>query len=253
MGQPLYFETNLQNDVTKWKSNSAPDINDPASDHFEATQEDDGSMVVTNCAIGDKKFAGALVSNTVMKVPTDANGKQYQYIAFRVRWRWSKAVARQIARHELDLKVCYLTRPPKPPGSNENPKIRNVANCSTQWNRDTGQFQIDKDPPGWVDSGYIVKDIAPDVDHELDYRFYFNPDNQTFSVLSIKLDTNEPYLIPKELQDVAMTLGNWEECRKLQVQNEIYKPGASVIHYHRIDLGWSHEPMDATINWSMAA
>ena len=198
MGQPLYFETNLQNDVTKWKSNSAPDINDPASDHFEATQEDDGSMVVTNCAIGDKKFAGALVSHTVMKVPTDANGKQYQYIAFRVRWRWSKAVARQIARHELDLKVCYLTRPPKPPGSNENPKIRNVANFSTQWNRDTGQFQIDKDPPGWVDSGYIVKDIAPDVDHELDYRFYLRSRQADFFRVVDQARHQRPVHHPRE-------------------------------------------------------
>jgi hypothetical protein len=242
----LLPDVNLQRDVSLWKSNKGDNINDPASISFEASQVPDGSMIVTNK--GDQPFAGALVSNTIMKVPVNSSGNQLQYVAMRFRYIYNGATYENLARHELDLKVCYLTRPPKPPGSDTNPQIRNVANFSTQWNKDTGQFQLDLDPPKWVDSGYIVKDILPDTWHTMDYRLFFDPNVQTFSILWWQLDQNPRYEIPSDLQNVPMTLTNWEECRKIQIQNEMYQPGETVIQYGQVGLVWSDEPIEE-VHW----
>jgi hypothetical protein len=142
-----------------------------------------------------------------------------------------------IARHELDLKVCFKTRP------NANIPIRNVANFSTQWNSETGQFQIDQDPPAWVNSGFIVPEIDPDVWHDIDYRFWFDPDAAIFSILSINLD-GDKYMIPSNLQNVPAQETNWEEVASVQIQNEIFARGSSLILYDQVTLAWSSEPID---------
>jgi hypothetical protein len=220
-----------------WKTKIDDAVNKPGSDIFQATDAKDGTMIVTNT--GREPWCGAMVSNTKMEVPTDKNGKQLQYVALRVRFKWPYAIYENLARHELDLKVCFRTRP------NAQTKIRNVANFSTQWNRDTGQFQIDVDPPAWSDSGYVVEDIEPDIWHDLEYHFWYNPDPDApvFSVQSIKLDENETYFVPEEKQNVAASETNWEECTKGQIQNCIYKPGCTVIQYSLFDLWWSNQPI----------
>jgi hypothetical protein len=227
-----------------WKSNKGKDINDPESDIFKMEDASNGNVIVTNT--GREKFCGALVSSTKMELPKDSAGKLLQYVTMHVRFKYPYEVYKNLARHELDHKVCYKTRPPKPPGSNENPKIRNVSNFSTQWNRDTGQFQIDLDPPGWVDSGYVVEDIAPEVWHDYWAACWYGIDDADprFSVLALKLDNNDPYLIPPEKQNVAQTLTNWELCSKGQIQNEFYEPGCTTIQYARFDFLWSDVPLD---------
>ena len=246
----LLLETDLQRDVSQWKSNSGPDINDPPSDSFVAEAVPDGSMIITNRYAGTEDFAGALVSNTTD--PPTYNGALMQYVAMRIRFLIPAASAENWARLEHDLKICVKTRPPKPPGGGENPKIRNVGNCSTQINRDTMEVDIDLDPPGWVGSGYFVTEPAPDVWHEFDYRFWFDPEALVFSVLSLQLDDDEPYMVPAELQNVAMSLTNWEACRKIQLQNEMYKPGVVQIQYGRVDLAWSTAPIPAGL-WAALA
>jgi hypothetical protein len=218
-----------------WKSKIDPSVNVPGSDIFQAEDAGDGTMTVTNT--GREKWCGGLVSNTELQVPRGNDGNQLQYVALRVRWKWPYAIYENVARHELDLKVCVKTRP------NAATKIRNVANFSTQWNRDTGQFQIDKDPPAWIDSGYVVKNIEPDLWHDLEYHFFFDPNAATFSVQSIQLNQNQPYLVPENKQNVMMTETNWEECTKGQIQNEMYNPGCTVIQYSMFDLWWSNEPI----------
>jgi hypothetical protein len=233
----ILLEPQLQRDVANWKGNTGPTINDPPSDYFGAMAGVDGALVVTNAYGGDKKFPGGLVSHKKLP-PRDAAGKLFQYIAMKVGFKWSRQVHRQIARLELDLKVCYKSRP------NSQTKIPNVANLSTQWNRDRKMWQIDEDPPGWIDSGYVVTEeqMAPDVRHTADFRFWYDPDANVFSVCSIDLDDN-PYTVPEKLQGVNAQKTNWEEIRSVQLQTENYEPGSSTVVFDLVQLGWSHNPI----------
>lgn len=234
----LLLDRNLHENANEWQSNTSLDVNDPPSDLFEASQAPDGSLIVTNTYAGTRNYAGGLVSNKRKLRRVD--GALLPYVGMRIRFRWPYEVYENIARHELDLKVCTKTRP-----SADKP-IRNVANFSTQWNRDTGQFQIDQDPPGWVNTGFYVKDIEPDQWHDIYYRFWFDPVACTFSVLSINLD-GELYHIPGNLQNVPMQLTNWEEIAAIQIQNEMFKAGCTVIQYRQVALAWSDAPLEGEI------
>jgi hypothetical protein len=234
----LFIDGNLQADPN-WQSNTSLDVNNPPSDSFTATLLPDSSLLVTNTGSAD--FAGGLVSN---KRPLPShNGQLLPYVGMRYRFIWDKATYDNLARHELDLKACLKTRPAS------DQKIYNVADWSTQWNRDTGQFQIDYQPddpndiPLWIDTGYVVQEIEPDVWHTLDYRMTFDYSNTVYSVLSIQLDNNTPYLIPEELQNVPLTLTNWEEIASVQLQNEMYKPGITQIQYSQVATLWSDTPI----------
>jgi hypothetical protein len=233
----ILLDPQIQRDAANWHGNTSPDINDPPSDYFGSMPGADGSLVVTNGYGGTKDFPGGLVSHKKLP-PRDAQGNLFQYVAMKIGFSWSKHVHDQIARLELDLKVCFRTRP------NSQTKIRNVGNFSTQWNRDRKQWQIDNDPPAWIDSGYVVEEIAPDRHHTADFRFWYdpNPDDPRFSVTSIDLDDN-PFSVPTDKQNVPAQNTNWEEVRSIQLQTENYKPGSSLVVFDLVQLGWSHEPI----------
>jgi hypothetical protein len=232
----LLLDRFLEKQSTKWKSNTDLDINDPPSASFSADPLPDGSLLVTN--VGLDEFAGGLVSN---KRPyPKLNGKALQYVGLRIKFLYNANTYANLARHELDLKVCIKTR------KDPNVPERNVADFSTQWNHDTGQFMIDYDTgpdtiPLWINTGYIVPEIPPNVWHTQTYRFYY--DDETYSVLSIQLDDNEPYLIPEELRNVLLTNTNWEEIASVQLQNEMWIPGTTQIQYSDIEIAWSDQPI----------
>ena len=231
MAVEFFVERNLFLNPSDWVSNKSDSVNKPQSEHFEASLSPD-AMLVTN---GLKEaWGGALVSSTRMP-PVDSTGKLMNWIAFRLEFLLPKETADNCARLETDLKVCVKTRP------NSSTYIRNVANFSTQWNADTGQFQIDLDPPGWVNTGFIVPDIESDVWHTLEYRFWFDDVALTFSVLSIQLD-EQVYVIPENLQNVPMTNTNWEKTRKIQLQTEGYAAKSCVlVEYRNGILAWCNQ------------
>lgn len=225
-----FVERNLFVDPSSWISNKSDSINKPQSAFFEASQTPN-SMLVTNGLI--EAWAGALVSNTRQPLVA-VNGKLMNWLAFRLQFMIPENTFDNLARLETDLKVCVKTRP------DANTKIRNVANFSSQWNADTGQFQIDKDPPAWTNTGFVV-DLQPSYWHTLEYRYWFDETNLVFSVLSIQLD-DQLYMIPDSLQNVPMSLTNWEKTRKLQLQTEGYQPKSSVlVQYMNGELAWSTE------------
>jgi hypothetical protein len=227
----FYIERDLFANSADWISNKSDSINKPPSDYFEASMTPAGPMLVSNGSL--QPWGGALVSRK-RGIPSN-NGKLLNWLAYRLRFRFPASTAKNVARHELDWKICVKTRP------NANTKIRNVANFSTQWNADTGQFQIDLDPPAWVDTGFIVPEITPDVWHTLEYRFVFDDVALTFSVLSIQYD-DQLYMIPENLQDVPMQNTNWEEVASAQNQNEVYDAkSTTTIEYCDGVLAWSDQ------------
>jgi hypothetical protein len=231
----LLLDRNLQRNADQWAWRTDSSVNPVPADYFGVMPgPDDGTLVVGNGYNGTQAYAGGLVSNK--RVLPKLNDQLLQYVGMHLNFFWPGYVYRAVARHETDLKVCFKTRP------NANTKIRNVANFSIQWNRDTGQFQLDHDPPGWVNSGFVVEDIAPDVWHDLDFRFWFDPDAAVFSVMSINLDGNK-YMVPEEHQNIPAQETNWEEVASCQLQNEMYATGCTIIQYDHVTLAWSDEPI----------
>lgn len=233
MAAPVFYvERDLFNNASDWISNKGDSINKPPSEFFEASDHpEDGAMLITNGST--QAWGGALVSRK-RPVPV-SNGKKLNWLAFRLQFRFPLSTAQNVARLETDWKVCVKSRP------NSSTKIRNVANFSTQYNSDSGQMQIDLDPPAWVDSGFVIPEITPDVWHTLEYRFWFDEAAQVFSVLSIQYD-DQVYMIPESLQKVPMQLTNWEEVSSHQLQNEVYAAKSSaVIEYREGVLAWSDQ------------
>ena len=231
--QPDFFiERDLFKNSADWVSNKGDSINKPASDFFEASDHpSESAMLVTNGSTAP--WGGALVSRK-RGVPAAA-GKILNWLTYRFEFRFNSVNGDNIARHETDLKVCFRTRP------NSTTKIRNVANFSVQWNANTGQFQIDLDPPGWVDTGFIVPEIELDVWHTLEFRFWFDDTACVFSVLSIQLD-EQLYVIPEALQNVPAQNTNWERVASEQMQNEVFAAkSSSAIEYREGVLCWSSE------------
>lgn len=235
MGGILLLDRGLERNAAEWKTEKGANINDPASDYFAATQAPDGTMAVVNGYAGTRKYAGALVANK--RALPRYNGALLPWVAMRMRFRWPASLAANLARHELDLKVCVKPSPAP------DQAIRNVANFSTQWNAETGMWQIDQDPPAWHDTGFVTEDICAEEWHTVDYRFWFDREAARFSVLSIALD-DLTYEIPKYLQDVPMQESNWETVAAVQIQNEMLKPGATMIEYDDIALAWSDQPIE---------
>ena len=228
----FYIERNLFTNSGDWISNKGDSINKPPSDYFETSDHpDDNAMVITNGSL--QAWGGALVSRK-RGVPS-SNGKKLNWMAYRFQFKFNSLTGENVARHETDIKVCFKTRP------NAQTKIRNVANFSVQWNADTGQFQIDLDPPAWVNTGFIVPEITPDVWHTLEFRFWFDEVACVFSVLSIQYD-DQLYMIPSNLQNVPAQNTNWEEVASEQMQNEVYAAKSTTqIEYRDGVLCWSDE------------
>jgi len=221
-----------------WVSNSGPNINDPASVLYVATQQHDGGMVTHNAL--DKEYAGALVSLT-HAVPS-YGGKLLHYAAWHYMFRFVPETYGNLARFENDIKVCVKSRP------NSSTQIRNVCNWSTQWNVDTGAFQLDHDPPTWVDSGYVPSDAVttPDDWHSLDFRYSFDDVALTFSIESVKWD-DERYMVPSEHRNIPMQSTNWEQCTKFQHQTEGFEKGTVLIEFDEGVMAWSDQPIGAVI------
>jgi hypothetical protein len=219
-----------------WKGNTSDSINKPQSLQFFATQTSAGSMLVHN-HLGEP-WAGGLVSLT--RPLPNLNGQLLRYQAWHVKFRFPGETYDDTARHEMDNKTCFKTRP------NSQTWIRNVANWSTQWNRDTGEMQIDKDPPAWQGTGWFPKAscTTPDDWHTFDWRMRFDEIAMTFSIDSMKWDDDLWVNDNPEFQDIPAQNTNWEECVKYQLQTEGWTgPGTVLVEYDEGVAAHSSEPI----------
>jgi len=216
-----------------WITVASPDVNNPVSPFFRASQvPDTGTMLVTNGL--NKQWCGALVKNK-RTVPI-LNGAMLPYIAFHLKVRLPGITWRNLARLETDLKVCTQSRP------NASTPIQNVANFSTQWNGDTGNWQIDP-TNHWVDvAGANTPQLDPDVWHILDLRFWMDPTALLWSVLSIQWD-DTLFQVPASQQKCAFMTTNWEATANLQCQNEGFNAGSVEVEYDEGVLAWSDAPI----------
>jgi hypothetical protein len=227
--------TGLFTDAANWTGQVGLDINNPPSVMFRADDTPTaGTIQVTNAV--DKNWGGGLIHNKIKPVPRHDDGTFYQHVAWQLEFMMPGATYHNLARHELDIKCCIKSRP------DPNTKIQNVCDWSTQWNRDSGQFQIDNAEGRWTNTGFVVspEDYTPDIWHLQSYRFWFDPSAGVCSVLSIRYD-DRLFLVPASLRRIPLLQTNWEEVVALQIQNEAFTPGSTLIQYRNGILLWSDE------------
>lgn len=227
----LLLDRGLFKNAANWVTVSGPDVNNPPSVFYMSSQVPDGTMLVTNGL--DKNWGGALVKYG-RTVPI-LNGVMLPYIAFHLKVLLPGITVHNLGRLETDLKVCTQSRP------DPNTKIKNIADFSTQWNGDAGNWQIDAAGGSWIDvPGAITPELIPDMWHSLDYRFWMDPAAKVFSVLSIQWD-GQKFAIPANLQNVPFLSSNWEETANLQLQTEGFHPGSVEVQYDEGVLAWSDQ------------
>lgn len=211
-----------------WKTEIGSNINPVDSLAFIASNLPDGRLKVTNA--GDKEYAGGLVANKrpVPKVP----GHPLPWAELSMWLTVPSSAIYNLARLETDLKLATPAAP------NPQTQIVNIYEGSTQWNAETGTFQINTQGSNWTDIGMGMKDIEPDVEHFFAVRYYFDHSQLTYSVHFIQWD-QQRFTVPENLRHNPCQKSNWEEVAAVQLQNEIYQQGSCEIMYRGITLRWS--------------
>jgi hypothetical protein len=142
-----------------------------------------------------------------------------------------------LARQEIDVKGCYVAAP-----TSAKPGIPNIANWSSQLNYSTGLWQIDGNPPGWLNTTFKPV-ITPDVPFPISMRYLVDTVNQKFSVLSTTWGSQAAYQIAAAQQGVAFEESDWQALVfALQLQIEVLNPGEASIEYNNITLTLSDQP-----------
>jgi hypothetical protein len=227
-----YFITDgdLFKKSSNWLSQIGPNINSVPSDSFKASNLPDGTMIVTN--VLSQQMAGGLVVNK-RPVPKIA-GVTLNYIGLDLKVMFPGMTLFNIARHEIDLKLCLQSAP------DPNTLIQNVADFSTQMNFSTGTWQIDTATP-WAETALKFGTVLPDKWHTLSWRFWHDPVAKIYSVLSMALDGNVS-VIPATMQKIPYMKTNWSEVAAFQAQNEGFNPGLTLVLYDAGVLTYSDQP-----------
>jgi hypothetical protein len=222
-----------------WVTTSGPDINDPASLLFVATQSGPSSMLVHNALAQPRagEVGGALVA--YQRPLPRLNGELLRYQAWYFEFRFIKETYDNNARFENDNKTCFLSRP------NPTTYIRNIANGSTQYNFDSGEMQADQDPPGWKNIGWRPAPgvMAADVWHVFNHRQHFDEAAETFQIDSLAIDDDGWINQDPSWQNIPAQSSNWETVVAMQHQNAGYNEGTVLIEFRNGIMGHSDEPI----------
>lgn len=94
------------------------------------------------------------------------------------------------------------------------------GNMSSQFNLNSGMFEI-ADPAGnWISTGLRVHRFAPYEWYQLDYDYWFDSVAKRCSLLSMSLN-GQKFSPPVALQNVPMSVTNWADVMTLQVQLDL--------------------------------
>ena len=227
------IDSNLQNFV--WTRETGPDINKIPATNYTAKNVPLGpsgnALLVTNYSAQD---GGAdLVTTKRPNYATLFPSYNLNYLRLRMKMFISSIDKLNLGRLETDVKVCMVKSPTSVP-----PGIPNVANGSTESNFTNGFWQIDGNPPGWLNTTY--KPTIP-VDTWFDYYhdIKIDPVAKTFSVLGCRFG-NQAYLTPAGMLNVPWQTTQWQGLvAAVQLQLMVFKAGTVNVAYDVIDLVWS--------------
>lgn len=221
----IIHDNNLE--VQPWPTQTGPNVNPVPADAYIASLLPSGVLKVTNAS--SKPLGGALVTckRPVPAVP----GLPLPYLGMDMMAYVSSFDLPNLGRWELDLKVCLTGAP------NASTPIFNVANFSSQLNFSTGQWQIDGNPPAWLDTGFKPT-ITPDVWFPISFRYFIDIASSKFSILSTQWGT-QAFQVPAAMQEVPFQLTNWQPVAAIQIQMEVFNPGSVTTLDDQIVLSWS--------------
>lgn len=178
-----------------WKSNIGPNINSIPSAAFTASIDSDtGDLVVVNDAT--QEDAGGLVSD---QIPLPAN---MTYFGLDVIFDLSQIDLNHFFRGENDLKITF-------PGGAQ-------ANVSTEWNKTTGDWQLDPTGKGWVSTGFKVSPAAGRNKWQVRATF----DGKLWSVTKLCFN-GEEFLPDSRFQNLPAIQTNWTPGLHPQLQTEV--------------------------------
>ena len=211
-----------------WTPESGSNINAELPEALEVVNEPDGSLRFTNVSTED--FGGGLITLKGAYPPLPGVSLPYAGLDFEVLI--SPQDLPNLARLECDLKVAETAAP-------AGGTAANIANGSGQLSLPDGNWEINNEAAGWIDSGYVPGAPPAGVWVPVSLRFLFGA---TFSVLSVNVNAPTPFLVPAALQGLALQASNWAAVWAIQFQTEITQPGAVNVSYRAITLTFCNGP-----------
>ena len=204
-----------------WKSNIGPSINPIPSTAFTATL-DQAAQVLEVDNQADKAMAGGLVSEQIPFILTAP-----RYFGMDVVFWLTPSNLARFARGENDLKVTF-------PGGAQ-------ANFSTEWNKTTGNWQLDPTGKKWVDTGYTVTPIAG----RNKWQFRGSFDGKVWSVtqLYFNRDIRGPFTPDSRFQNIPAIQTNWAAGLHPQLQTECEVIGYLREEYEVVRVFESDNPI----------
>lgn len=212
--------------------NISSDVNSILSTEFISRLLTTGSMggwrMITNT--GKAAFAGGLAT-WLLRPPVLDNGKVLPYIGLDFDIFIPDTDFSNLARCENDLKIV-LTAPP-----NSSTQIFNTYNFSTQFNMsEGGMLQIDNANRTWADTG-ITGPLVPNEPTHVSLRHFMDTANGRFSVQSMN---GQP--VPTPMQNLPLQPSNWTPVCAVQLQTELFAPGAVNTLYRNVTVTYSDSP-----------
>lgn len=111
-------------------------------------------------------------------------------------------------------------------------------NMSSQFNFNSGQFQISDVNGGWVNTGLSVDRFIPYWEYRLEYDYWFDSVAHRYSMLGVSLNGSR-YAIPAALQNLTAIPTDWADVISLQVQLDLDTQGGGfAIVMGDVDYTW---------------
>ena len=183
-------------DQTKaiWTSHIAPDINPVPSDAYPCFNTSSGLVTLNQAS---KEMAGGLVSCGDCPIIVGS-----QYFGLDVDWIETAEDMPHKSRNEMDLKITLA-------GGRQ-------ANGSLQWNATKKMWQLDPTGSAWVDSGYTSSPVIGL--NTMRSRFW--TDGSKWSVLSLQLNGDAPFVPGLQFKGIPMINTTWGQGLHPQLQTE---------------------------------
>jgi hypothetical protein len=220
------IDDDLQNQT--WGTNISAGVNSVLAEGFRAMNTPSGALKVSNVG---PEMGGGLVSchrpyyGMLGTTPTP-------YIQVQADRYFADYELPNVGRDEFDLKCVFKSGSAAP--------CANTANFSTQWNRSSGQWQLDPTGKIWVDTGFKPTTEA-NAWFTTKYNFKLDVAKGAWGVLSVDWD-NQHFDAPAQFQNLPLIVSNWGISSSLQAQTEVMLAGAVTVLYHHISITSSDQP-----------
>lgn len=94
-------------------------------------------------------------------------------------------------------------------------------NLSSQFNHNSGLFEIAGANGGWLSTGLKVGRFIPYVPYSLQFDYWYDAASLRFSFVGMTMSDSPTFFIPLPLQNLVAVESNWGEVISLQYQMDI--------------------------------